>query len=286
LEGTTNILKSKIERNLLNLEKLVVEFSFSVDPPDSIIPKQISDKFDILQWDPLELARQMTLIEYRAFKKIKPKECFNSSWTKPNKLIESPNIVELTERFNILSYWFATFLLNEEDLKQRSKIYMHILKIIVEAEIMHNFNLIVTLNSVFGNAAVHRLKKTQELVPPNLREKQKEIANLVSQTNSFKNLRAALVNVQPPTIPYLGVFLTDLIFIEEGSTNKTKNGLINFAKRRLYADVLLKIQTLQQSPYNFREVPELQTVLQDLKDIKDDDYLYNQSLKVEPRENK
>jgi hypothetical protein len=41
------------------------------------------------------------------------------------------------------------------------------------------------------------------------------------------------IRCDPPCIPYLGIYLSDLTFIEEGTPNFTENGLLNFAKMRM-----------------------------------------------------
>lgn len=37
----------------------------------------------------------------------------------------------------------------------------------------------------------------------------------------------------PPCVPYLGMYLADLAFIEEGTPNYTEDNLVNFSKMRM-----------------------------------------------------
>uniref|UniRef100_A0A5F9CB78 Ras protein specific guanine nucleotide releasing factor 1 n=1 Tax=Oryctolagus cuniculus TaxID=9986 RepID=A0A5F9CB78_RABIT len=60
-----------------------------------------------------------------------------------------------------------------------------------------------------------------------------KLQKLVSSEGRFKNLREALKNCDPPCVPYLGMYLTDLAFIEEGTPNYTEDGLVNFSKMRM-----------------------------------------------------
>ena len=46
-------------------------------------------------------------------------------------------------------------------------------------------------------------------------------------------MRDALHRTDPPCVPYLGMYLSDLVYLEEGTPNFAENGLLNFAKMRM-----------------------------------------------------
>ena len=84
----------------------------------------------------------------------------------------------------------------------------------------------------------------------------------------------------------LGVYLTDLTFIEDGIPSIIKkSALINFAKRAKTAEVIRDIQQYQNVPYPLQPVPELQEyILSNMQAAGDVHEMYEKSLAVEPRE--
>lgn len=56
---------------------------------------------------------------------------------------------------------------------------------------------------------------------------------VVCSDGRFRLMREALHRSDPPCIPYLGMYLTDLSFIEEGTPDFTTDGLLNFSKMRM-----------------------------------------------------
>lgn len=84
----------------------------------------------------------------------------------------------------------------------------------------------------------------------------------------------------------LGVYLTDLTFIEDGIPSLIKKtNLINFAKRAKTAEVIRDIQQYQNVPYPLQPVPELQDyILTNMNSAGDVHEMYETSLQVEPRE--
>lgn len=109
---------------------------------------------------------------------------------------------------------------------------------------------------------------------------------LIKTEKNFSNYREALHVANPPCIPFLGVYLTDLVFIEDGIPSVTKQQeLINFGKRKMTAEVIRDIQQYQNVPYTLNPVPELQTwILDNMQTARSVHEMYDRSLEVEPRE--
>ena len=79
--------------------------------------------------------------------------------------------------------------------------------------------LLFTVVSGVTATSTFRLKKTWALLDRNTATMISELQTLLSRDNNFKNYRAALRLVQPPLLPYLGVYLTDLTFIDQGNSD-------------------------------------------------------------------
>jgi len=105
---------------------------------------------------------------------------------------------------------------------------------------------------------------------------------------SFRTYRDELKNADPPCLPYLGVHLTDLTFMDENPdyvTTETSQGpvsLINFAKRKMVYNVISLVQQYQQRAYNLQPVHQITQFLNKLPAM-DEQELYHLSLKREPR---
>ena len=102
---------------------------------------------------------------------------------------------------------------------------------------------------------------------------------------SFKNYREALVTVNPPCIPYLGLWQTDLTFLSDGNPDRVEGNLINFKKMRKVADTLLLIQQFQNDVYCFLPANEIQEfILTKYQSAISEDDAFNMSVQLEPRE--
>jgi len=103
----------------------------------------------------------------------------------------------------------------------------------------------------------------------------------MSSNQSYKEYRALIAGTQPPCVPFLGVYLTDLTFVEDGNPDRIQ-GMINFRKRKLEYDVIVQVRKFQDLAYNFKLVPRFEQFMSNLPILGEQD-LYKASLVCEPR---
>ncbi|KAK3548293.1 hypothetical protein QTP70_009090 [Hemibagrus guttatus] len=91
------------------------------------------------------------------------------------------------------------------------------------------------------------------------------------------------ISCDPPCVPYLGMYLTDLAFIEEGTPNYTEDNLVNFSKMRMISHIIREIRQFQQTAYKIEHQPKAAQYLLDSSNVLDEESMYEASLKIEPK---
>ncbi|KAI3633678.1 hypothetical protein MIR68_008625 [Amoeboaphelidium protococcarum] len=234
--------------------------------------------------EPLEVARQMTLVEFELFSNIRPTEFLNQAWMKADKEIKAPNICNMTKWSNHITRWVVTEIISIKDSpKTRAVIFERMIMIAQHLEKMNNFNGVKEVLAGLQSSAVYRLKKTREAVNSKYLKVFDDLVKLTSSELNFKNLRAKIHNADPPLLPFPGIYQGDLVFLDACSKDKLENGLINYSKHQKIASYILELEVYQQTPYNFEPVIEITDYIRNFTTMNDDE-AYNDSLVCEPRE--
>ncbi|KAJ5079686.1 ras guanine nucleotide exchange factor i-related [Anaeramoeba ignava] len=250
--------------------------------PEPIIPKNIfSPKLSIFDVNEEEIARQLTLIEFQVYTKISPTELLNQAWNKAKYKHRAPNVLAFIQRFNDVSLWVATCVVRRDKPKSRANIINKFIKIAEHCRKLNNFNGLTAILAGLNSSPIFRLKKSWEIVKQSHYDTYQSLQTEMSSTQSYKAYRESLKQANPPCIPYLGIYLTDLTFIEDGSPDYLGN-LINYSKRTQISKVILNIQQYQQKSYDLQYVHQIAQLLIKLKKY-DETELYSRSLEVEPR---
>lgn len=260
---------------------------FQQPPPAPILPKVVPGKpkaqLELMDIDPVELARQITLIDYELFGQIRPSELLNQSWNKPKLKHRSPHVLEMIQRFNTLSRWLSGQILHTEVLKDRIKVMQHIIKLGKALLNLNNFNALNAVLSGIQSAGVYRLTQTKEGMGSKYLKLLEEWMTLMAPRANSANYKAALAAAKAPAVPYLGHYLSALTFIEEGNPPRL-HGLINFKKCRLISKVIVGLLQYQVGTrYNLVPVDSIKDLIVNIGPTENDDELYELSLLREPR---
>jgi son of sevenless-like protein len=89
--------------------------------------KAKAPKGDFSKWDPTEVANQLTLMEARYYKKIRPQECL--SWTHSTKGPAVANLTAFVGTSDRLAAWVKLSILTSESLGKRADVISHWIKI-------------------------------------------------------------------------------------------------------------------------------------------------------------
>ncbi|KAL6834430.1 ras guanine nucleotide exchange factor domain-containing protein [Trichoderma camerunense] len=252
----------------------------------------------ILDFDPLELARQLTIMQMNIFCSILPEELLASQWMKKGG-VNAPNVKAMSSLSTDLSNMVAETILHHTELKKRAAVIKQWIKIAQQFLELNNYDGLMSIICTLNSSTISRLRKTWDTISQKRKDSLRQLQDIVEPGQNNKVLRAKLQNHVPPCLPFLGMYLTDLTFVDIGnaSTKQVTEGdgaegltVVNFDKHTRTAKIIGELQRFQ-IPYRLTELPDMQEWLSaQFQLIREGDQgnvqvtYYRKSLLLEPRE--
>lgn len=267
-----------------------------------------SDPLDVLTFQAGYVAEQLTCLEAALFLRVVPYECLGSVWSRRDKgedhFHRCQSVRETVRHFNRLSGAVTASCVQDPYLKpqQRARIIEKWVKVAEECWSLRNFSSVYAILSALQSTAVHRLKRVWAETSKEIQRSYQEMHEVFSEQDNYAKMRELLFQSQdssdatskrhPPrskdpratgVIPYLGVFLTDLVMLDSAIRDQLENGYLNFEKRRKEFESLSQIRILQNVcvGYRFTSDPQFVSWFQKLPSMSVDES-YRLSCDIEP----
>ena len=244
--------------------------------------------FSITEQKAVRLAEQFTLMHFTAFKKITKRECLGQSWKKKDGSAE--NILNMISLFNQTAKWVQILILTQPNLSKRAKVMRLCISAATYMRNFRNFSGACAFHSALTSTPIHRLKIAWSKLSASDMKKYKALHKIFGYSGGgWQLLRKLHRQAHAPAILHTGLFLQDLVGIDEGQVDHLKNGKVNFKKLLKIHEKVDTIAMYQQEDYQFKQDLVIQSVIkEDFEAQKhiDSDFLFKISCSVKASDQK
>ncbi|ODV59016.1 Ras-GEF domain-containing protein, partial [Ascoidea rubescens DSM 1968] len=228
-----------------------------------------SKNISLLNFNCMELSKQLTIIESKIFVSIKPDELLNKNFITKNLYLKKSVNVEKSILFtNLLSeYVIETILKPGIAIKLRISNLKYWIKVAYCCLILRNFNSLAAIMTILQSSAISRLHRLWGKLNSKYYEVYSYLSSIIQPDKNFYIYRSKLKKYLDiskdqqvsniPLVPYINLFLQDIIFVNEGNSDYRQISgylkLINFDKHFKIVKILSDMEHFQvdySSTYN------------------------------------
>eukprot|EP00123_Amoebidium_parasiticum_P017965 comp24048_c0_seq1/m.43151 comp24048_c0_seq1/g.43151 ORF comp24048_c0_seq1/g.43151 comp24048_c0_seq1/m.43151 type:complete len:1138 (-) comp24048_c0_seq1:478-3891(-) len=243
-----------------------------------LCPKAVS-RVEIV--NPILLARLLTSMDHTTFSTITWPELHHQAWSRDPS--SSPMIGRLTRRFNAASAWAVWLVLGGDGDVKRAMGVEVIIQVAQACYELSNLHGAISMVSALKYHSVRRLKKSWELVAPAHIDTLDRLETLLTPGNRAA-YRLALNKRQPPCLPYVGFYLSDVVLADEAAPDWIHHGghtLVNFMKYLAMANIFDEMRRFMLVPFEPQDTLALDRYLMSLPPLNEEE-AYQRSLELEP----
>lgn len=242
-----------------------------------VLSPRSRDKREFLQLPCRDLARQLCMVEFEKFAKVVAADTISAK-----DRAASPTINALVTHFNRMSGWVSTEVVMNPNVKKRAAIVRGFIGLALACLQLRNYNAVLEIVAGLNQSVVQRLKKTWKLVSRKQLAALKQLELLMDPQGNYKAYRETIKTTKLPAVPYVGIYLKDATFIDEGNKDFLETGTANFEKMRMKAALISSIEFFQLRGYRFPVADDIVCYLQNVV-VMDEKTAYKHSLQCEPR---
>ena len=232
---------SKINKfNLFAKTRTLTSSDILIRNNEKINPN-IKEYFYIIDWPTEEIGNKLTQVSISLLNKINPRELYKGVFLKKEKEITSPNVCNTITSFNKLTSFIIEDIIAYNTPKTRARVYEKWVQVCDYCRSIKNYNDCIAIYSALNNFIITGLSLTFKEIKNKTKSTFEQISILCSCEANYKNIRNDMRLCEEKGItfiPYLGMILRDINFLEESFKYIDQKGCINMEKIEKINDLL------------------------------------------------
>ncbi|OZJ05928.1 hypothetical protein BZG36_01205 [Bifiguratus adelaidae] len=253
----------------------------------------------ILAFHSEDIAREFCLVEMELLAKVTWEELLELRWLRLGSEAKNPSpIRQIIDKFNQTYQWVSSEIVSTPNLKYRVRVIEKFIRIALKCYHLRNYSTLTQLLLGLQSPAVSRLAMTWKKVDPYEMQILRDLQSITSPFRNWKVLRGIMATAcneiseakalelalfedidcdtceAKGCIPFLGLYLSDLVFNAENPSFLDSNSLlhperqlVNMHKFRIAASVVYHVLALRylSQQYPIQSNPDISAILLNMK---------------------
>ncbi|PPQ64238.1 hypothetical protein CVT24_008641 [Panaeolus cyanescens] len=239
-------------------------------------------KNDLAKLDPVDVAEQLTLVEFALYAKVTPQECLRYARHSGDKSA-APNLVEFCATHDKLGRWIKLAILNIEVLGKRAGMVDFWIRVAEKCRSLNNFFSMSAIINALSSTDITRLHLTWAHV-----DRKAQLDALLRHnepTGGFAGYRSLLQHTSGPCVPFIAMYLVDNHHIHDQF--RDSDGQICFYQKARWYEIISNMTRFQSKPYTMSANESIMAFIENqFRDgaLPDDSWYYNKSQEVQHSE--
>lgn len=168
------------------------------------------------------MAEQLALLVQDLLSRVQTHELVELAWQKQKE--STPNVTNYTSHCNRLSMLVTSTVVQMLSLQGRAEMIRKWIKVARQSMRIQDYATVMSIMAGLGNTAAHRLAKTWASLKSHKQAAYQDLVDF-TEPQAFRKAMYSLgsfsapprgIKKSTPVVPFLGVYQTDLTFMEEG----------------------------------------------------------------------
>lgn len=182
--------------------------------------KALADHFTLIERDMLQEIDWKELIELKWNKELTPVNSWLEVIVNDSYYTGYRGVTLVIARFNLMVNWIISECLLTKFQSERIHLISRLIHVAQSCYTLQNYSTLMQIILALTSEKIQRMRDTWKLLPPGDILMLKNLEELASPIKNFLNIRLSINQIKPSKgcIPFVGLYLSDLIFNEERPT--------------------------------------------------------------------